>query len=100
MKKLIRRFILRSLLRDEKGRMELQRMLQNAVGEEYREQTVPGNIYNNFIEFIMSNESLRKAVKDGDMKYVDMVNRGITKEYYQAINYINKEKMYGDGRCI
>ncbi len=94
MKKLIRRYVLRSLLSSEKGRMKLHQMLQQSVNEEYGEQTIPGNIYNNFIEFVMSNKSLRDAIKRGDLQYIDMVYSGLTSTYYEGITFIKKEKMY------
>ena len=78
----------------EEGRLKIHQELQQQVREDYREQTVPGNIYNNQIEVIMSNKFIQKAVERGDEQYLKMIKKGVDNAFDRATEFIEKEKLF------
>jgi hypothetical protein len=86
--------MLKKYSRGEAGRMHIHQVLQEQVRQEYREQTVPGNVYNNQIEVIMSNEVIQKAVERGNTEYLAMVKKGVDNAFDIATKFIENEKMF------
>ena len=56
-------FLLKMYSHTEKDRIEIHKILNDQVSEQYSEQTTFGNIYNSNIESIMSNDVIRKNKK-------------------------------------
>ena len=78
----------------EEERREIHKTLQRKVNLNYMEQTVAGNIYNNQIEVVMSNDVICKLVKEGDEKNLEMIKRGLNKSFDEAIGYIESEELF------
>ena len=88
--------LLKKHSRREAGRMKIHQVLQEQVCVDYPEQTVPGNIYNNQVEVIMSNKVIQQAVKDGDKDYLAMIKRGVNSEFDDAVQFIENEQTFID----
>jgi hypothetical protein len=86
--------LLRKHARRESGRLQIHRVLQEQVRSEYNEQTIPGNIYNNNIEVIMATPAIQRAVRDGDTEYLNMVKRGLSNSFDEAVKFIETEKIF------
>jgi len=86
--------LLKKNSRRECDRIKIHQILQEQVRKEYNEQTVPGNVYNNQLEVIMSNEVIQMAVKQGDEKWLKMVKKGTDNAFDEAVKFIEKEKIY------
>ena len=86
--------LLKKHSRREAGRLKIHQVLQEQVRKEYSEQTVPGNVYNNQLEVIMSNEVIQRAVQEHDHEYLEMVKRGTDKAFDEAIEFIGKEERF------
>lgn len=84
-------YLLKKYSRREAGRIEILKVLQEGVREEYSEQTVYGNIYNFFIEFAMSNDVIVDVVKNAEFENFEMIRRGINNAYDEAAIFIEKE---------
>ena len=86
--------LLRKHSRNESGRLKIHQVLQEQVREEYNEQTIPGNVYNNQLEVIMSNKMVQKAVHREDAERLKMVKKGVDNAFDKALVFIENEKMY------
>jgi len=86
--------LLKKHSKTEAGRLKIHQVLQEQVREDYREQTVPGNVHNNQIEVIMSNEVIQQAVKRDDKEYLDMIKRGVDEAFDRATKFIENEKIF------
>lgn len=84
-------FLLRRYSNTEKERLQIIKILNDKVSDNYREQTTFGNVYNSNIEFIMANEFINKLVKDKDVESLKIVETGLTHSYWKAVEFINKE---------
>jgi hypothetical protein len=84
-------YLLRKYSKTEQDRLKILSELDNSIYEEYHEQTTFGNVYNFFIEFVMSNEFIKKRVSENDTTSLDMTKQGIIEAYDEAIGYIKKE---------
>ena len=78
--------------KSEDGRLKIHKLLQEQVNKDYQEQTVPGNIYNNQIEVIMSNEVIQKAIEEENFTYLKMIKKGIDEAFDEALIFIKDEK--------
>ena len=83
--------LLRKYSKTEKGRMEILKVLQDKVSEDYPEQTVYGNLYNFHIECLMSNELVNQLVGEDDEVELDRIEKGLTNSYHRALTYIEDE---------
>jgi len=86
-------FLLNKYSKTEKDRLEIFSKLQEKVSEEYSEQTAYGNVYNAYIEFLMSNKTLNFCVKIKDEEGLKMLKRGLDNSFDISIEYIKKEKI-------
>lgn len=86
-------YLLNKYSRREEGRLLIFNKLHKSVIAEYSEQSPFGNVYNSYIEFIMSNDTITHFVKNDDINSIDTVKRGLNNEFGDAINYIKEEKL-------
>lgn len=75
----------------EKDRLVVFDILNEQVCNTYSEQTTYGNIYNSYVEFLMSNKILCKMVKENDIN-LKMIKSGLDNTFDKSITYIKKEK--------
>lgn len=87
------KYLLNKYANREEGRLLIFNTLHNKVIEEYSEQTPFGNVYNSYIEFILSNDTITRFVKNNDTNSIDIVKRGLNKEFDDGIKYIKTEKL-------
>lgn len=81
-------YFLKQYTKTEPGRIEVQSILNEQVENEYREQTTYGNVYNSFIEFILSNKFVTKLINEEDQPSIDMIKSGILKSFDDSVYYI------------
>ncbi len=91
MKKLLFK-LLKKYIRTENRRLDVFKILNDAVCDEYTEQTTYGNVYNANTEFIMSNEFITKLVKNNDTKGLEIIKSGLNTSFDEALEFISKEK--------
>ena len=85
-------WLLKHYSRNEKGRIEILRLLDGKISDNYREQTLYGNVSNYFIEFIMANNFVVKCATENNKESLQMLKSGIDKSFDDSINYIKKEE--------
>lgn len=61
-------WLLKKYANTEKGRIEIMHIMDDKVSDNYSEQTLYGNVYNYFIEFIMANPFVVKCTLQKDKK--------------------------------
>ncbi len=83
-------WLLKKYANTEKGRIEIMHIMDDKVSDNYSEQTLYGNVYNYFIEFIMANPFVVKCTLQKDKKSLQMLKSGIDKSFDEAIKYIEK----------
>ncbi len=91
-------YLLKKYSRTEKQRWAILEKLDVSIYNEYNEQTTFGNVYNFFIEFIMSNEFIKGRVLKNDKESLTILKRGITNTFDDAINQIKNETIFKDGK--
>lgn len=84
-------WMLKKYASTEKGRIEIMRIMNDKVINDYIEQTSYGNVYNYFIEFIMANPFIVKCVSTKDEKSLRMLKNGIEGAFNRAIDYIKND---------
>lgn len=89
--KMIFKYLLNRYSQTEKGRIEIMRMLDDKVSHNYNEQTLYGNVYNYFIEFVMANPFIVKCTLKNDKDSLQILKRGMEKSFDDAVSYIEKE---------
>ena len=62
--KTIFKYLLKRYSQTEKGRIEIMRFMDDKVSDNYREQTLYGNVYNYFIEFVVANPFIVRRGRD------------------------------------
>ena len=75
----------------ESQRIEILKILDEKVCNDYSEQTTYGNVYNFYIEFIMANKFVIQLVKENDKKALTIVKRGISNSFDESVGYIKNE---------
>ena len=83
-------WLLKKYANTEKGRIEIMHIMDDKVSDNYSEQTLYGNVYNYFIEFIIANPFVVKCTLQKDKKSLQMLKSGIDKSFDEAIKYIEK----------
>jgi hypothetical protein len=89
--KMIFKYLLNRYSQTEKGRIEIMRMMDDKVSDNYSEQTLYGNVYNYFIEFVMANPFIVKCTLKNDKDSLQILKRGMEKSFDDAVSYIEKE---------
>jgi hypothetical protein len=84
-------WMLKKYAKTEKGRIEIMRIMNDKVSDNYNEQNLYGNVYNYFIEFIIANPFLVKCVLQKDKDSLRILKNGIDKSFDKAVSYIEKE---------
>ena len=84
-------YLLKKYSKTERGRIEIIRIMDDKVSDNYSEQTLYGNVYNYFIEFIIANPFIVKCTFKKDKDSLTMLKSGIDKAFDEAITYIEKE---------
>ena len=85
-------YLLKIYSNTEKDRLKILSKLDDEIHNDYYEQTNPGNVYNFFIEFIMSNYYIRTSLRKGDMKTLEMIKDGINDSFDEAIEWLKKDE--------
>jgi hypothetical protein len=90
--KAIFRYLLKKYSQTERGRIEIMRIMDDKVSDNYSEQTLYGNVYNYFIEFVIANPFIVKCTLKNDKESLDILKSGIQKGFDEAVGYISKER--------
>lgn len=85
-------FLLKRYSKTEAQRIGILDVLNSQVQSSYPEQTPYGNIYNSYIEFIVSNHTIYHNVMNNDQKSLDMIKKGLDNTYPEAIKIIKDER--------
>lgn len=85
-------WLLKRYSNTEKERIEILKVLNDKVQNDYNEQSVYGNVYNYLTEFIMSNDFIVKCVKEKDEKSLRMLKIGFSNTFDNSIEYIENEQ--------
>lgn len=85
-------YLLKKYSKTEKDRLKILSKLDDEIHNDYYEQTYPGNVYNFFIEFVMSNTFIRKTLRKGDLKTLEMIKTGIDDSFDEAIEWLKKDE--------
>lgn len=88
---MIFKYLLNRYSQTEKGRIEIMRMMDDKVSDNYNEQTLYGNVYNYFIEFVMANPFIVKCTLKNDKDSLQILKRGMEKSFDDAVSYIEKD---------
>lgn len=91
-------YLLKKYTKDERGRLMVLSKIEDGVIKTYYEQTPPGNVYNGFGEFVMSNKYIKERVKENDVKSIMMMRNGIMNEYDRQIKFMSKYRMRCDDK--
>lgn len=75
----------------ETERLEIIKVLDEGVSNTYHEQTIYGNVYNHFIEFVMGNPFINKLVQQNDTDGLKMIKKGIENSFDKAVQFIEEE---------
>lgn len=82
-------FLLGKYSNTEKERIEILAVLHEKVRDTYTEQTVFGNVYNFFIEFVMANDVIKRYTYSAeDMR---VLKRGMSSAFDEVIRYNKPE---------
>jgi hypothetical protein len=84
-------WLLKKYANTEKGRIEIMRIMDDKVSDNYTEQTTYGNVYNYFIEFMMANPFIVKCALKKDKDSLTILKSGIDKAFDEAVVYIENE---------
>ncbi len=84
-------WLLKKYANTEKGRIEIMRIIDDKVSDNYNEQTLYGNVYNYFIEFAMANPFIVKCALQKDKESLRILKSGIEKSFDEAVGFIQKE---------
>ena len=92
MKKLIF-WILKRYSNTEEQRWEIYKILYQKTNDNYTEQNRIGNLYNAYIEFMMSNDMVKNIVKRDKKEEIENLNMGFQETFKDSIEYIKKENL-------
>lgn len=85
-------WLLKTYGKTEKGRVDILRILAESVNEDYNEQTVYGNVYNYFKEWVLANQYIVNSAIKKDECSLDILKSGIEKSFVDAINMIEVDQ--------
>ncbi len=85
-------YLLKKYSRNEKDRIEILRVLDEQVQNEYTEQTGFGNVYNFFIEFVLASAVINRTTDNNDYSGIDMLKNGIKVSYEDTITMIRDKQ--------
>jgi len=86
-------YLLKKYSRTEIERFKILEILDSQVKEEYYEQTNFGNVYNYFIEFIMSNNFIKSLSENKEYQHLKVIENGIIDSYNKALKFLEIEKV-------
>lgn len=81
-------YLLKKYSRNEKDRVEILRILDEQVQNEYTEQTGFGNVYNFFSEFLLASSFTREIVNLGEDDSINVLKGGINSTFDETITMI------------
>jgi hypothetical protein len=81
-------YLLKKYSRNEKDRVEILRVLDEQVQNEYTEQTGFGNVYNFFIEFVIASSFINAMIVKNEAMSLGMLRSGIGVSYDDALEHI------------
>lgn len=81
-------YLLKEFTRNEKGRIEVLRVLDEQIKNEYTEQTGLGNVYNLFSEFLLANSVAKGLALKNEEAYLTMLKNGINTTFDETITMI------------
>lgn len=77
---------------NEEQRIKIYKVLNKQVEDNYPEQTMFGNVYNSYIEFVMANSFIQKKVMEEDRQSIDMLKNGLSNSYDRGVEFLKSEK--------
>ena len=81
-------YLLKKYSKNEKDRIEVLRILDEQVQNEYTEQTGFGNVYNFFSEFVLASSFTREMVNLGETDSIEVLKSGINSTFDETITII------------
>ena len=86
--------LLKKYSQTEEDRFQIYEQLHESVSNDYNEQTTIGNIYNGYIEYLMTQPTLLDLVAKEDKFYLEQIKKGLNVSFDEAINHIkNSERL-------
>lgn len=82
-------FLLKRYSTTESERVAILKVINQSVCEEYYEQTVYGNIYNYFWEFMWSLELTIVIIGSNNPENIKTIKRGMSQNFDGFIRYVN-----------
>ena len=82
-------FLLKKYTTTDKERIAILKVINQSVCEDFYEQTVYGNIYNYFWEFMRSLELSIVIIGPNNQENMKIVKRGMSQTFDGFIRYIN-----------
>ena len=90
-------YLLKKYSKTEKQRLLILSKLDDTIHGEYSEQTSFGNVYNYFIEFMISNDFVKSKVLKSDTESLEILKRGIISAFDESVEIMNRELTFQDG---
>jgi hypothetical protein len=87
MKKKLFLYLLKKYTKTEEDRFKIYDAIHEGVSTEYNEQTMVGNIYNGYIEFLMTQPTFIDMVAKDD-KFLEKIKEGLNISFDEAIKHI------------
>ena len=82
-------FLLKKYATTDKERIAILKVINQSVCEDFYEQTVYGNIYNYFWEFLRSLELTIVTIGAYNPENIETIKRGLSQDFDGFIRYIN-----------
>ena len=96
MKKKIFLYLLKKYTKTETDRVEILKQIEVSISEEYYNQTHMGNMYNLFIEVLISNSTFKNICRyEGDDGLLDMLKVGIANSVDKSSEIV-KDKLQNE----
>lgn len=77
-------YLLNKYSQTEEQRREIHKVLHEKVSNTYSEQTVYGQLYNNFLEFLLANPIFTQRVINKEDESLAMIKNGMSNTFENA----------------
>jgi len=84
-------WLLKKYSKNEEGRIEIMKIMDEEVRNTYNEQNLYGNVYNYFIEFVMANPFIIKCTLENKKETLKILKQGIENSFDRAVEFIENE---------
>lgn len=91
LKNKIRKYLFNRMIDTEAGRMKVLGYMNENVLDYYDKQSLHGNVYNFFIEFMFANKFIVSLIEKGDEVSLEILKRGLFKTFTTGVDHIRNE---------